>query len=200
MRQVAYVRTTGDATASAGAAGPATGAAPALPGTPGLASRERTSRVLAIVVDDYSMSFESTVYVRRMLERHLERVSRRATSWAILRSSGGNGALRQFTTDRRLLAKAVERIRWGARVFPLVDEGARGPRERPSADELLGNIAVTSSLEALDYAVRGLEPLPGRKAVVFVSEAAGLGTFSDASRDVLARCGAWSCEPTAPAS
>jgi VWFA-related protein len=177
VRQVTYVSTTGDAP---GAAAAPTG--PALPGTTGLASRDRTSRVLAIVVDDYTMQFRSIVDTRRMLERYLEHDVAPGDLVAILRSSGGNGALQQFTTDRRLLAKAIEKIRWVARVFPIAGPPVGGPRPPPpGADELLADLSVE---DTLDYAIRGLESLPGRKAVVFVSEGSGLGQFSDATPDV----------------
>src|SRR5262249_2531504 len=94
IRQVTYVRT-GEAASAAGASavGASAPGAPVPAGTSGLASREHTARVFAIVVDDYAMPFTSTVYARTMLERYLERDVAPGDLVAILRSSGGNGAL-----------------------------------------------------------------------------------------------------------
>ena len=70
--QATYYQTAGP---GAAAAPPATTAAPpnlpAMPGTSGLASPERTARVIAIVVDDLTTGFESLVRTRQMLTRYL---------------------------------------------------------------------------------------------------------------------------------
>ncbi len=125
VRQVAYVhavRPDGAPTAVAGADAPAA-PAPAMPGAPGLPSREQTGRVMAIVVDDLRMSFRSTVDVRTMLNRYVDRQLRPGDLVAIIRTAGGAGALQQFTTDRRLLKAAIERVRWSARVWPFNPSG-----------------------------------------------------------------------------
>ena len=101
---------------------PAPGAPPASPdaaarsrplaGGNGLASGERASRVLAIVVDDLGLSHESTAYVRMMLTRYVDTKIAPGDLVAIIRTAGGVGTLQQFTTDRRLLHAAIDRVRW----------------------------------------------------------------------------------------
>ena len=58
-----------------------------------------------------------------MLNRYLERQLQPGDLVAIIRTAGGAGALQQFTTDRRLLKAAIERIRWSARVWPFTRTG-----------------------------------------------------------------------------
>jgi VWFA-related protein len=216
VRQVLYVqsaRTPGvvrdlGAAPPAGSAEPATpapapAAAPAKPRVlgpvHGLPSKDHAGRVIAIVVDDLGLSFDSTAYVRRMLFRYVEQQIAPGDLVAILRTSGGVGALQQFTTDKRLLHAAVDRVRYSlnsrsgvgafAPVTPpgpsLFGEGAPAGGTsaqngnwsplKESPDELRTELTSVGSMGALEYVVRGIEPLEGRKSVVFVSEGFDLG-------------------------
>jgi sugar diacid utilization regulator len=67
--------------------------------------------VLAIVVDDLGLSFESTAYVRQMLTRYVDTNVGPGDLVAIIRTAAGVGTLQQFTTDRRLLHAAGFRYR-----------------------------------------------------------------------------------------
>ena len=184
IRQVVYVRagagapaapTVGGLVPGGTAATPAPAPAPAPEaGRSSPPAREGTSRVLAVVVDDLSLSFRSTVDARKMLTQFLARDVAPGDLVAILRTSGGAGTLQQFTTDRRLLAAAIERVQWvgrlarfapgvEARRMPLDDDDA-------TAQQLAADLLVQGSIGALHYALRGVESLPGRKTVVFVSE------------------------------
>ncbi len=188
VRQVVYVHTvrpgsapTADAIADAGAPGTP---AIAMPGRPGV-SREQTGRVMAIVVDDLRMSFRSTVDVRTMLNRYLERQLQPGDLVAIIRTAGGAGALQQFTTDRRLLKAAIERIHWSARVWPFDPYGPWDGDGEGLADRFERDVTLEGSLGALAYAVRGVQALPGRKTVVFVSEGFPLASASSLMIDAL---------------
>jgi VWFA-related protein len=193
VRQVIYVRTTGPAGASTPTTGglradgavvtPAPEPAPEA-GRSNLPSREGTGRVLAVVVDDLSMwSFRSTVDTRKMLTQFLERDVAPGDLVAILRTSGGAGTLQQFTTDRRLLAAAIERVQWVGRLarFAAGVEAGAAARQMPFGDDddpdgqLAADLLAEGSIGALNFALRGVESLPGRKTVVFVSEGSGLG-------------------------
>jgi VWFA-related protein len=189
VRQVAYVHAvrpdgapTGDVGANAGA--PAT-PAPAMQGAPGLPSREQTGRVMAIVVDDLRMSLRSTVDVRTMLNRYVDRQLRPGDLVAIIRTAGGAGALQQFTTDRRLLKAAIERIRASARVWPPTPYGPWEADGEGLADRFEREVTLEGSLGALAYAVRGIQALPGRKTVVLVSEGFYLATPDTRLNDAL---------------
>ena len=130
--------------------------------------------MLAVVVDDLSLSYVSTVNTRKMLTRFVERDVAPGDLVAILRTSGGAGTLQQFTTDRRLLAAAIERVQWVGRLARFA--AATEARQMPLGDDddleeqLAADLLVEGSIGALNYAVRGVESLPGRKTVVFVSE------------------------------
>ncbi len=185
------------ATPSAAPAGAAERLRP-LAGPGGLASPERVGRVIAIVVDDLGLSFESTAYVRQMLTRYVDTKIGPGDLVAIIRTAGGVGTLQQFTTDRRLLHAAIERVRWslqsrsGVAAFeavaptPMAPPPASGGAPQPMAsgggtklgatpDELKAEVTAAGSMGALEYVLRGIEALPGRKAVVFVSEGFDLG-------------------------
>jgi VWFA-related protein len=187
VRQVVYVRTTGPAGTSTPTTGglradgaavtPAPEPAPEA-GRSNLPARDATSRVLAVVVDDLSLSFRSTVDTRKMLTQFLERDVAPGDLVAILRTSGGAGTLQQFTTDRRLLTSAIQKVQWVGRLARFA-AGAEARQMPPGDDDdrdeqFAADLLVEGSIGALNYALRGVESLPGRKVVVFVSEGTGL--------------------------
>ena len=172
---------------------------PVAPLTSALERRQAIRRTIAIVVDDLGLSFESTAHVRRALRRLVDEQIQPGDLVAIIRTSGGIGALQQFTTDKRLLRAAVDRVRWtvasrsGVAAFAPIEprdrftvhhdptravgSPERGKRalgtsfaEDLSHDGIRHAVLAAGSLAALDFVVRGVERLPGRKAVVFVSE------------------------------
>jgi VWFA-related protein len=188
VRQVAYVDVAAArAGARAGVAPGETAATPAItmPGRSGLASRDQTAQVIAFVVDDLRMQFRSVVDVRRMLHKYIDGRLQPGDLVAIIRTAGGAGTLQQFTTDRRLLKAAADKLRWLSRVWPY-DPG--GPWERDPmglADRFEREVTLDGTLGALAYAVRGIQALPGRKTVVFVSEGFFLATPSFITNDAL---------------
>ena len=175
----------------------------AIPLTEALTARPAPiARTVAIVVDDLGLSFESTAHAREALQRFVDREVQAGDLVAIIRTSGGMGALQQFTTNKRLLHAAIERVRWtvlsrsGIAAFaPAVpsngmeddpsdpsrkDVGGRpAGGQTPEAGMAFGedaeetlreNVLAGGSLGALEFVVRGVQNLPGRKAVIFVSE------------------------------
>ena len=147
-----------------------------------------TARVMAVVVDDLGLSFESTVAVRNSLKKFIDRQVQSGDQVAILRTAGGVGALQQFTADRRLMHAAADRVQWtilsrsGVTAFtPISAEdilgqqtgSGSGTAEEYNEDTIEGlrtTMLAAASLNALEYIISGIEHLPGRKAVVFFSE------------------------------
>jgi VWFA-related protein len=193
VRQAVYVQVVGPdgrvlpapAVERSTAPGPAEAApgAPAAPRARPLATKvaqERAGRVVAIVVDDLGLSFESTAYVRRMLSRYVETQIAPGDLVAIIRTAGGVGALQQFTTDRRLLRAAIDRVRWT--IHSRSSIGAFTALEptplvggKDLVESLRTELASAGTLGALEYVLRGMQPMPGRKSLVFVSEGLDLG-------------------------
>ncbi|MDX6709952.1 MAG: hypothetical protein QOH96_968 [Blastocatellia bacterium] len=164
------------------------------PGVPPVLLRpEQVRRTIALVVDDLGLSFESTHQVREALKKYVDQQMLPGDLVAIIRTSGGIGALQQFTTDKRQLYAAIEKIRWypngrgGVAAFAPIssssisssssasplgnaegDDGSDDPQA--ALEEFRQNVFAVGTLGALQYVIRGLERLPGRKAVVLFSD------------------------------
>ena len=91
------------------------------------------ARVMAVVVDDLGLSFESTVAGRNSLKKFIDKQVEPGDQVAILRTAGGVGALQQFTADRRLMHAAADRIRWTVLVAP-ASRRSRQSRPRTRLD------------------------------------------------------------------
>jgi VWFA-related protein len=155
---------------SAGTPGAARGAAadarraPIGPSAPVAADKVR--RTIAIVVDDLGLSFESTARVRDVLRRFIERDIQPGDLVAILRTGAGMGALQQFTTDRRMLNAAVDRVRWNF----MARTSAFQSSPTDAIDDFRNEYFTVGTLGAIQYIVRGVAELPGRKSVILLSD------------------------------
>lgn len=67
-------------------------------------------RVFAFVVDDLTIPFEDVTNVRKLLTNFVDNQMREGDLVAIVRVIGGGGLLQQFTTDKRILRHAIDRI------------------------------------------------------------------------------------------
>jgi VWFA-related protein len=67
-------------------------------------------RVFAFVVDDLTIPFEDIPNVRKVLTDFVDNQMREGDLVAIVRVVGGGGLLQQFTSDKRILRTAIERI------------------------------------------------------------------------------------------
>lgn len=74
-----------------------------LPVMPDEIKPEQIRRTIALVVDDLTLSFESTYYVKRALKKFVDEQMQNGDLVAIIRTGGGIGALQQFTSDKRVL-------------------------------------------------------------------------------------------------
>ena len=147
-----------------------------------LAPRSTTPpRTIAIVVDDLGLSFRSTVDTRRALRRFLDEQMQPGDLVAIVRTAGGMGAFQQFTTDRRLLRAAIERILWtpigrgtvGA-FASSEPTGMVGEVDHSRTGALRERIMAVGSLGAIEFVARGMQQLPGRKSIVLFAEGFGM--------------------------
>ena len=141
----------------------------ALPVPPARLRPGRARRTVVLVVDDLSMSAQTTVEVRRALKKYIDEQLDGDDLSAVIRTSSGSGVLQQFTSDKRLLGAAVERLRW----FPR-GRGGLGAVQGASELEVTGgdfeDQSVAGTLGALTSLVRGIRGVPGRKAVVLFTD------------------------------
>jgi VWFA-related protein len=154
---------------------------------------EQVRRTVALVVDDLSLSFESTYQVRRALKKFVDEQMQDGDLIAIVRTGAGMGALQQFTSDKRLLYAAIDKVKWNpigngkigafAPIEPTLDELRKQAGDRVSDADLQeernrlnaqsdfeSSVFATGTLGALKYIVTGMSELPGRKSVILLSE------------------------------
>ncbi len=160
---------------------------------------EDVRRTIAIVVDDLGLSFQSTHFVRRALKKFVDEQIQPGDLVAIIRTGGGMGALQQFTSDKRQLYAAVERVKWsmngrsGVSPFAPMQEPAAGPggAEADAANDDLNrfrdDVFAVGTLGAISYVVRGLKELPGRKSVLLVSDGLTIYHRDDPNQTYMAR-------------
>ena len=186
----------------------------AAPVPPARLRREQVRRTIALVVDDLGLSFESVARVRSSLKKFVDEQMQPGDLVAVIRTSAGVGALQQFTSDRAVLAAAIERVRWypqgraGVSSFAPVEKDEIGEVNRAAAtarasgggtgptfpqavspntpddstnltdlrdtndllDRYREELFAAGTLGALNFVVRGLKELPGRKSVVLLSD------------------------------
>ncbi|MGI9034715.1 MAG: VWA domain-containing protein [Pyrinomonadaceae bacterium] len=155
---------------------------------------EQVRRAYAIVVDDLGLSFSNIYFVKETLKKFVNEQMQDGDLVAILRVGGGLGALQSFTSDKRQLLAAIDKIRWNiqgrtsvnsyAAIEPSFGESIAALKGKDTASENIqrdkaaesereiarqSNIAV-GSLGALSYVIRGMSDLPGRKSIMFFSE------------------------------
>ncbi|HEV7889764.1 MAG TPA: VWA domain-containing protein [Pyrinomonadaceae bacterium] len=211
-----------DLSGAGGAASRATGAqaksadgkSSSAPVPPARLRPEQVRRTIALVVDDLGLSFESIARVRSSLKKFVDEQMQPGDLVAVIRTSAGVGALQQFTSDKAVLAAAIERVRWypqgraGVSSFAPIEKdeigevnraaataraagGGTGPTfpqavnsDKPDDSTNLTDLSDTSdlldryreelfsagTLGALNFIVRGLKELPGRKSVVLLSD------------------------------
>jgi VWFA-related protein len=150
--------------------------------------REQILRTMAIVVDDLGLSFESVGFVREALKKFVDEQMQPNDLVAVLRTSAGVGTLQQFTSDKRQLHAAIDRIKWyptgrsGLSPSRTLDEVSAGSDLRDSlqfikeAEDKRAEIYSVGTFGALAPIVKGLAEMPGRKSIILVSEAFRLFT------------------------
>ena len=162
---------------------PETAKSGAAPVKPAQLKREQVRRTVALVIDDLGLSFESFGYARQALKKFVDEQMQPNDLVAILRTSKGVGVLQQFTSDKRQLHSAIDRVRWNPQGRGGISPAGTMNEASVNAD-ISTNIQFIEEMEesrAAQYSVgtigtigaivRGLGDMPGRKSVVLISEA-----------------------------
>src|SRR5436190_1853999 len=150
---------------------------------------EQIRRTIAIVIDDLSLSFESASLARRALKKFVDEQMQPGDLVAIIRTGAGIGALQQFTSNKRLLYAAIEKVKYNAYgtggITAFAPMGAQVDSEGDtslafddgtaagsgqSLENFRQEAFVTGTLGALRYIVTGMGDLPGRKSVILFSD------------------------------
>ena len=154
-------------------------------------------RVIAFVVDTLHIKFENIYRTRKMLEDFVDNKMQPGDLVLILPTGGGSGLLQQFTSDQRLLHRAIDRLRpfyfsndttpyrsFARMGAPTMGTGAGpasgrrgGGLSMPGGGASMGTMPdpleeadVRATLDALKQVIKSMGKLPGRKVSVFVSE------------------------------
>lgn len=175
-------------------------------------------RVFALVVDDLFLSVERVKSVKLALRKFVDEQMQAGDLVAVVLTSKGSSSLQQFTTDKRMLHLAIDRIQWnprGARGIQSFDTYGQdlarhsllrnrwdrgdygleprgmtdakpslsGPRpdEHEIAADFRDETFAVGSIAALDYVVRNLKDLPGRKSLVWFTEGFSLFTNEESN-------------------
>ncbi len=149
---------------------------------------DQVKRVVAFVVDDLGLSFASTYYTREALKKFVSTQMQEGDLIAIIRTGRGLGALQQFTTDKRVLYTAIEKLTWNPQSRDMIphfgntdngggDQGQRsnsgGNNSGTAADRIEDfreRVFSVGTLGAVNFVVRGMRELPGRKIAVVISD------------------------------
>ena len=156
-------------------------------------------RTIVLVVDDLGIAWINMEPTRKALRRFVAEQVRPTDLVALVKTSVNAGVGHQLTHDRRLLNAAIEQVKWtgfsrrGIASFDAVNavlptsSGTPGPgvganfgfeRSDPTdlgrLDQLRESMSAGGTLGMLQLAIRGVRDLPGRKAVVLISEGVAL--------------------------
>ena len=162
---------------------------------------EQVRRTYALVVDDLGINFGNIFWVKQSLKKFVNEQMQEGDLVAIIRTGSGIGALQSFTSDKRQLIAAIEKIRWnpqgrgGTSTFAPIGTtlsqdrdgnvglgGEDGPNVRvvkgtdeeiaflKQLDEIRNENFSVGTLGALNYIIRGMTNLPGRKSIILFSE------------------------------
>ncbi|MBS1791352.1 MAG: VWA domain-containing protein [Acidobacteria bacterium] len=161
-------------------------AAPATPvGMPEKAlAPEDVRRTIAFVVDDLGLSFQSMTYTREAIRKFVREQMEEGDLVGIIRTGRGLGMLQQFTGDKRILNTAIDRLTWNPFSRDMVprfpERDANNPLPEPQrqaveeADARTADFRETvfsvGTLGSLNFVIRGLRELPGRKMVILLSD------------------------------
>src|SRR5215213_9004824 len=162
----------------------------AIPDAPITLRPEQVKRRIALVVDDLTLSFESAASTRQALKKFVDYQMQDGDLVGIIRTGAGIGALQQFTSNKRQLYAAIDRVKWNPRgiggfgsfdpIEPTMTETLRRigvDGKKPDKEDLKAekeflagtsdfreSVFTAGTLGALKYIVNGMGELPGRKS------------------------------------
>jgi len=158
----------------------ASAAQPAAPPSP--IKRHSVRRAIVLFIGDLLTSSESIPGIRNGLKKFVLEQVQPGDLVAIVRSSAGDGALQDFTADKRIMLAAIDQVRWTTHAAGMGAASAYQPIGQPELGGFLsGDLAQLDKIDATDRAtllttasllrvIHGMADLPGRKSVVLISD------------------------------
>jgi len=156
---------------------------------------EDVRRTVVLMVDDLGLSFESMAFVRVSLRKFIENQMQPGDMAAVLRTGVGQGALQQFTSDKRILLSVIDGLRWNPHgrsgvsffepygLYSDMAQSLSGGTRGADWQSLDGRYEVENemystigTLGALSQTIDALREMPGRKSIVLFSD--GMIMFS----------------------
>jgi len=107
--------------------------------------------------------------VRKQLKKFITEQLQANDLVAIIRTGGELGVLQQFTNDKRLLLRAMERLRWNGCSRVGISVFTPAGSEDVTAPYRCGN-TYNQTFRALRFILDGMAELPGRKSLVLMSD------------------------------
>ena len=162
----------------------------------------QVSRSVVLMADDLGISFSDMPRIKSAMRKFVADGVQPGDIVSVFASSGGTGALQRFTRDRAQLLAAVERLHWipgrlGASPFAAISLG--DPTIADATARINAQLARTAAgrnslvsqgtLGSIRYAIQGLASMPGRRALVVVSEGLAYSPFFDDVVDQANRAG-----------
>jgi len=138
-----------------------------LPPPPQPVQRDAARRTIAIVVDDLGISAESMGRIKARLRKFIAEELQPNDLVAVIRTGGDVGALQQFTSDKRMLERAVDQLRWnvcssmGATVVARVES---------VGDNTCYPDSQLRTMKALRFILDSMGRIPGRKSMILMSD------------------------------
>lgn len=173
-----------------------------LPPIPIKLKPEQVRRTIALVIDDLGLSFAELGQAKHTAKRFVNEQMEPNDLVGIISTSKGGGALQQFTSDKRILLMAIDKIKFSSSevyAFPALSPATKalgGKSNIQTKDEInntagrvnqkaigneehtqyLENVFTVGTLGSIRYLVNGMNELPGRKAIILFSQGFNLRT------------------------
>jgi VWFA-related protein len=164
------------------AAQPPSGERGILPAAPAPVSpRPRQRRIMAFVVDDLNLSRVSMTRVRDLLERFVEQSLQPDDLVGLFRTGVASSRPAGLGADAAVLLAEIARLSWlgqsgRERAVDPIEVGFAAPvKVGRELDARRAFLLAEASLRSLQSVVAALEPLEGRKTVIFLSDGLKVG-------------------------
>jgi VWFA-related protein len=134
---------------------------------------------VAVVVDDLGLSSTSVAEVRMALRKFIDEQVQPEDMVAIIRTAGDVGALQQFTSDKRRLYAALDRLRWYWRSRVGLDAFSPDSEYDVShgpffLDERTKTLSIVDSLQKVAAVISAMRNMPGQKSLILFGESLAL--------------------------